>query len=144
MTTQQSPRLLVCGAAILAATAHGATAASIAEDGGHDQLAGWLHAAEGWAPLRVAAVCRLHRDAAVALRLGLFDPDPGPAVPAGQALAAVRAAQREQPALPWSVAAPAAVPVCAATAQLVAAAAPLAVPRPLPAGADERAATARR
>jgi hypothetical protein len=49
----------------------------VAEEHAHFVLAQWLDIVQLWAPLRIAAGCRMHADSTTALRLGLVDPEQG-------------------------------------------------------------------
>jgi hypothetical protein len=70
--------LAVFGASITTGTTNGRhTPRWIATANGHAALAKWLNAVEAWAPLQIAAGCRLYTAASTALRLGLVDPEQG-------------------------------------------------------------------
>ena len=90
----------------------GNTPADIAHVANQPVLAAWLNAVQGWSQLRVAAGCRLRREAAVLLRLGEMDPD---AFPPRELLAAIETSGARDP-WPWLGVSP----VCRATAKLVA------------------------
>jgi hypothetical protein len=99
----------------------GATPRAIATQNGHAAVAKWFGAVEGWSPLQIAAGCRLHRAAAVAIKLEKVDPERGGVT--NMLAARVTAASTA----PWGVidhddAALAVLvhaPVCASTAHLV-------------------------
>eukprot|EP00729_Bicosta_minor_P007476 gene7475-biopygen12020 len=114
--------LIVHGARLTAIDNDGDTPAAAASAEGKPALAEWLTAVSGWSQLRVAAGCRLHEDAAVALRLGRIDPDWGDSTGTSTAieemLAAIVTANAEPTGLPWQDA----TPICRETAKLVVAA----------------------
>ena len=68
--------LVVYGASLAAAAfIDGSTPAQVAAFVNKPELAEWLNAVSGWSQLRVAAGCRLYKDAAFLLRRGKIDPD---------------------------------------------------------------------
>ena len=75
----------------------------------------WLGAVASWSPLRVAAGCRLHRDAAFLLRRGRIDPDDPAVTSIKDILAVVATANAKPAALPWQNA----PPICNRTAKLM-------------------------
>lgn len=79
-------------------------------------LAEWLTAVSTWSQLQVAAGCRLHKDAAIALRQGLLDPDDPAKTSIKEILAATATANAELAALPWQNGAR----ICKSTTRLVA------------------------
>ena len=112
--------LVLYGASLVAEDDHGRTptqlAAHINQDPPAPELAEWLNAVSGWSQLRVAAGCRLYKDAAFLLRRGKIDPD-DPATTSIKDIMVVVAASHAKPAtLPWQNAAP----ICRATIKLVA------------------------
>ena len=108
--------LVVAGARLSALDHDGDVPAQVATS--HDQpvLAEWLFAVSGWSPLRVAAGCRLHKEAAFLLRRGRIDPD-NPVRTTTKSIMTVIATSNALPAaLPWQDA----PQVCKATIKLVA------------------------
>ena len=106
--------LVVYGASLTATDGRqGRAAAEIAAYKGHSEVAAWLGAVSGWSPLRVAAGCRLHRDAALLLRHGRVDPDNSATTSSKDIMRVVVAAST---VLPWQNA----PPICTATVKLVA------------------------
>ena len=103
---------MVHGASLEMVDKTGNTPADIAHVANQPVLAAWLNAVQGWSQLRVAAGCRLRREAAVLLRLGEMDPD---AFPPRELLAAIETSRARNP-WPWLGVSP----VCRATAKLVA------------------------
>ena len=69
--------LVVYGASLVAEDFEGRTPAQFAALVNKPALAAWLNAVAGWSQLRVAAGCRLHKDAAFLLRRGKIDPEIG-------------------------------------------------------------------
>ena len=113
--------LVLHGASLTAGNIAGKTAAQFAaRHSGRRALAEWLGAVAGWPRLRIAAGCRLHKDAAAALRLGRIDPeDPTTAFleDVAEAILTSNANPVLTPAaLPWGNA----PPICKATIKLVA------------------------
>lgn len=112
---------VVYGARLIAVNDTGDTSAEAASANDEPVLAEWLDAVSGWSHLRVAAGCRLYKDAAVALRLGRIDPDddglPQPAV-IKEMIMAIATSKAELAALPWRDA----PPICKETTTLVVAA----------------------
>ena len=133
--------LLVHGANVAVENSAGLTPAEFATAFNQPELAEWLNAVSGWSQLRVAAGCRLYKDAAFLLRRGKMDPDaceraekrtrfykalrfccidvrPDPAIAIAairDTVAAVATASANPAALPW----PNALPICKATQMLV-------------------------
>jgi hypothetical protein len=89
--------------------------AALATFNGHHELAAWLGAVAGWAPLRVAAGCRLHTPIATMLKLGRMDPD---AQPWSQLALARATSTSPSTELPWQYA----PDVCQITVKLIKAA----------------------
>ena len=73
-------------------------------------------AVAGWSPLRIAAGCRLHKEAALLLRKGKIDPDDPAATSVQDTMQLVATSQTKPVALPWQNA----PPICKATVKLVA------------------------
>ena len=114
--------LIIHGASLSAKNNTDETAAESAITDNQPILAEWLTAVTGWSHLRVAAGCRLYKDAAVALRLGRMDPDaddsPQPAAMVQELMAAIATSKAAPAALPWQDA----PPICKDTIKLVVAA----------------------
>lgn len=108
--------LAVYGASFTAVDNLGDTAAAIATSEGQPVLAEWLTAVAGWSQLRIAAGCRLHKDAALLLRQGRTDPDDHAATSIQDMMQVVATSLAKPAALPWQTA----PPICKATATLVA------------------------
>lgn len=114
--------LIIHGASLSAKNNTDETAAESAITDNQPILAEWLTVVTGWSHLRVAAGCRLYKDAAVALRLGRMDPDaddsPQPAAMVQELMAAIATSKAAPAALPWQDA----PPICKDTIKLVVAA----------------------
>ena len=95
---------------------NGQTPAQIATLSERPILAEWLNAVDGWNPLRVAAGCRLHKDAALLLRKGKIDPDDTAATSVQDIMQLVATSFAKPAVLPWQNA----PPICKATIKLVA------------------------
>lgn len=114
--------VVIHGASLTAVNDDGLTPVEYAESQGnehlltaYEELAVWLNSIAAWSQLRVAAGCRLYKDAAVALRHGRIDPD-DPAKTSIKAIMAVIATAKAEPAaLPWQDA----PPICKSTIKLV-------------------------
>lgn len=90
--------LVFHGASTTPADNEGDTPEDLAAMENYEKMVEWLQAIAEWTPLRVAAACRLHTDASVALRLGLIDPDAnGPA----EAFHCIGFSQMPPKFLPW-------------------------------------------
>ena len=105
--------LAIYGARSAALDTTGSTPAQHAEAQNHPVLAQWLNAVAGWCQLRVAAGCRLHKDAALLLRQGRIDPD-DPAATSIADMMIVKATSKTK-VLPWENAAP----ICKTTSKLI-------------------------
>ena len=108
--------LVVHGARLRAADTNGVTPAQLATRQTKHELAEWLNAVSGWSQLRVAAGCRLYKDAAFLLRRGKIDPDDTATRAVEDIMAVVATSHVKPAALPWENA----PPVCRATIKLVA------------------------
>jgi hypothetical protein len=108
--------LVVYGASLTAEDGDGLTPAQLATDVHKPALAEWLNAVSGWSQLRVAAGCRLFKDAAFLLRRGKIDPDDTATTTVKDIMAVVATSRAKPAALPWQNA----PPVCRATIKLVA------------------------
>jgi ankyrin repeat protein len=108
--------LVVYGASLTAVDRDGKTPAQRATAECKWVLAECLNAVAGWSQLRVAAGCRLYKEAALLLRQGRVDPD-DPATTSIQDMMQLVATSKAKPAaLPWQNA----PPICNATIKLVA------------------------
>ena len=108
--------LVVHGADADALGIGGHTAAELAIVINQPLVADWLNAVAGWSQLRVAAGCRLCKEAAFLLRRGRIDPD-DPAVTSIKDILALVATSKAKPAaLPWQDA----PRICKMTAKFVA------------------------
>ena len=105
--------LVVYGASILVEDTDGDTPAQYASATNKPELAEWLNAVSGWSQLRIAAGCRLYKDAAFLLRRGKIDPD-DLATTTLKDMMAVVATSNAKPA--WQNA----PPICKTTQKLVA------------------------
>ena len=103
--------LVVYGASLTETARNGQTPAQVATSQNHPVTAEWLAAAAGWSPLRVAAGCRLHKEAALLLRQGKIDPDDPAATSAQDILQLVATSLAKPAALPWQNG----PPICKAT-----------------------------
>ena len=108
--------LVVYGASLVVEDSQGRTPTQRAAARNKPELAEWLTAVSGWSQLRVAAGCRLYKEAAFLLRRGKIDPD-DPAFTSVKDIMAVVATSRAKPArLPWR----GAPQICKGTSKLVA------------------------
>ena len=108
--------LVVYGASLVAETFRGRTPVQHAALGNKPELAEWLNAVSGWSQLRVAAGCRLYKEAAFLLRRGKIDPDDSATTSVKDIMAVVATATAKPAALPWRDA----PHICRATTKLVA------------------------
>ena len=67
--------LVVYGASLVAEDMEGLAPVEFAARENKLELADWLKVVSGYSPLRIAARCRMHTDAALLLRQGRIDPD---------------------------------------------------------------------
>ena len=108
--------LVVYGASLVADAFEGRTLAQFAALLNKPELAEWLNAVSGWSQLRVAAGCRLYKEAAFLLRRGKIDPDDSATTSVKDIMAVVATANAKPAALPWRDA----PHICRATTKLVA------------------------
>jgi ankyrin repeat protein len=107
--------LLVFGADRTATTLDGETPREVAISQEQPLLAEWLGAVAEWPKLRIAAGCRLHRDVATQLKLGMIDPD---TLSVPEIRTVIETAAAPPTELPWTDA----PDVCRTTARLIKAA----------------------
>lgn len=108
--------LVVHGASLTVADDDGDSPAAVAEMVEEPVLTKWLTSISTWPQLRVAAGCRLYKDAAVALRHGTIDPDDPAKASIKEIMEAIATSKAEPTALPWQDA----PPLCKNTVKLVA------------------------
>lgn len=108
--------LVVHRANLVAESINGETPVQLAAFKNKPELVEWLNAVSGWSQLRVAAGCRLYKDAAFLLRRGKIDPDDPATTSVKDIMAAIAAANAKPASLPWHDA----PQTCRATSKLVA------------------------
>lgn len=95
---------------------YGQTPKQFAMQGSQPTVVAWINAVSTWSQLRIAAGCRLYKDAAFLLRQGRVDPDDLATTSIKEIMDVVTTSKAEPAVLPWRDA----PPICKKTIKLVA------------------------